>query len=236
MTSRKRFIIGITGATGAIYGVRLMQELLHQDYEVYLTITHAGETVLKDELGLELAGKSSAEKQAELLRYLASESQLAEYGIRALQTADSGFQQLKEVESRIAEFTAHLHYLPVDDIGASIASGSFLTEGMAVVPCSMSTLAGIAEGRSMNLLERAADVMLKEGRPLLLSPREMPLSAIHLENMLKLSRLGVYIVPPMPGFYHHPENLDDLINFVVGKILDRLRISHNLYQRWTGRE
>lgn len=213
-TVQKRFIVAITGATGVIYGVRLMRELLQQDYQVYLTLTHAGETVLHDELGLELQGKSLAEKQAELLRYLRSKGQVD--------------------ESKMQQFAAGLHFLPIDDIGAAIASGSFLTEGMAVVPCSMSTLSGIAQGRSMNLLERAADVMLKEGRTLLLAPREMPLNAIHLENMLKLSRLGVHIVPPMPGFYHHPKTIEDMIDFVVGKILDRLHIPHTLFQRWEG--
>ena len=103
---------------------------------------------------------------------------------------------------------------------------------MAIVPCSMGTLSAIAHGASDNLLARAADVTLKEGRPLLLVPRETPLSAIHLENMLKLARLGVRIVPAMPAFYHGPQSLDDAVNFIVGKVMDGMGIPHRLFRRW----
>ncbi|MFC5403814.1 UbiX family flavin prenyltransferase [Cohnella soli] len=123
-------------------------------------------------------------------------------------------------------------YHPLADIGASIASGSFRCEGMAIVPCSMGTLAAIASGASTNLLTRAADVALKEGRPLLLVPRETPLNAIHLENMLKLSRLGVRIIPAMPAFYNGPQTLDDIVNFMVGKVMDGMGIEHHIYRRW----
>jgi 4-hydroxy-3-polyprenylbenzoate decarboxylase len=105
---------------------------------------------------------------------------------------------------------------------------------MLVVPCSMKTLAGIANGYAHNLTERAADVTIKEGRPLLLSPREMPFSAIHLENMLKLARLGVKIAPPVPAFYQKPKRLDDIVDFVAGKILDSFGVSHDLFKRWGG--
>ena len=118
------------------------------------------------------------------------------------------------------------------DIAAPIASGSFQTHGMIICPTSMSTLGEIAAGISRNLITRAADVTMKEGRKLLLVPREMPFTAIHLENMLKLVRLGVTIMPAAPGFYHRPESVDDLVNFVVGKILDHFQISHNLCKRW----
>lgn len=212
----KQFVVGITGATGSIYGVRLIEELLKQNYRVYVTITRAGLEVLETELGLPLRGKSKSAIQSTLCQYL---------GERSNDLSAGKFSSVVDRE---------LCYLPIEEIGANIASGSFITEGMAVVPCSMSTLSGIAQGRSMNLLERAADVMLKEGRPLLLSPREMPLNSIHLENMLKLSRMGVMIAPPMPGFYHQPQTVDDLVDFVVGKLLDRLRISHQLFQRWEG--
>jgi 4-hydroxy-3-polyprenylbenzoate decarboxylase len=117
---------------------------------------------------------------------------------------------------------------------APIASGSFKTDGMLIVPCSMKTLAGIASGYAHNLIERAADVTIKEGRRLLLSPREMPFSAIHLDNMLSLARLGVMIAPPVPAFYSHPEKIDDVVNFVVGKILDCMGIDHRLFPRWGG--
>jgi 4-hydroxy-3-polyprenylbenzoate decarboxylase len=125
-----------------------------------------------------------------------------------------------------------VHYYEDKNMEAPIASGSFKTDGMLVVPCSMKTLSGIANGYANNLIERAADVTLKEGRHLLLSPREMPFSAIHLENMLKLARLGVTIAPPVAAFYHHPENLDAMIDFITGKILDNFGIMHTLFKRW----
>lgn len=118
------------------------------------------------------------------------------------------------------------------DFEAPISSGSFRVDGMFVVPCSMKTLSGIANGYSNSLLERAADVTIKEGRPLVLSPREMPFSAIHLEHMLKLARLGVRIAPPVIGFYHSPKTLDQVIDFLAGKILDAMGVEHQLYKRW----
>ena len=121
------------------------------------------------------------------------------------------------------------------DFSASIASGSYPIEGMIIVPCSMGTLGAIASGLSQNLIHRAADCVIKEGRRLVIVPRETPLSAIHLENMLKLSRLGVRIVPAMPGFYSGVQNLDEMIDFMTGKILDQLDIVHTLYPRWTGK-
>lgn len=115
-----------------------------------------------------------------------------------------------------------------------IASGSFRTDGMLVVPCSMKTLSGIANGYANTLIERTADVTIKEGRTLLLCPREMPLSCIHLENMLKLARIGVRIAPPVMGFYHNPESLGEMVDFIAGKILDAIGINHNLFKRWEG--
>lgn len=125
-----------------------------------------------------------------------------------------------------------VEYYAEDYFEAPVASGSFRTDGMFVVPCSMKTLAGIAAGYSNSLLERAADVTLKEGRPLVLSPREMPFSPIHLENMLKLARLGVKIAPPVVGFYHKPESMDELIDFIAGKLLDAMGVEHEIYRRW----
>jgi 4-hydroxy-3-polyprenylbenzoate decarboxylase len=122
------------------------------------------------------------------------------------------------------------------NLASSISSGSFETHAMAVVPCSMKTLAAVSCGYTESLLVRAADVCIKEKRPLILLPREMPYSALHLENMLKLAKLNVTILPPCPAFYHHPQTLTDLVKFVVGKIIDQLGLTHNLYQRWEGKE
>ncbi|RJE90041.1 UbiX family flavin prenyltransferase [Paenibacillus sp. 1011MAR3C5] len=196
--SRKRWVVGITGASGAIYGIRLIEELLDKDFEVHLIVTEAGWRVLKEELGWETA------RRAEML--------------------DRAFVK--------PSGRGKLVFHPNANIGASIASGSFRVEGMLIMPCSMGTLSSIAHGASNNLMARAADVMLKEGRKLLLVPRETPLHAIHLENMLTLARLGVRIVPAMPGFYYKPQSMDEMINFLVGKVLDNVDIDHDLYRRW----
>jgi len=135
---------------------------------------------------------------------------------------------------RFAHLPGTLIYHPIKDIGASIASGSFRTDAMVIIPCSMGTLAKIAHGISSNLLERTADVMIKERRPLIVVPRETPLSSLHLENMLTLSRMGVAIVPAMPAFYHQPKSVEDQIRFVSGKVLDLAGIDHALYRRWEG--
>ncbi|MCC3373515.1 flavin prenyltransferase UbiX [Cohnella sp. REN36] len=192
----RRWVVGITGASGATYGVTLCRELLAAGIEVHLVVSEAGWRVLKEELGWD------ATKRADTLR--------------------------RELEEGPGKLVHH----PLGDIGAAIASGSFRCEGMVVVPCSMGTLAAIAHGTSDNLIARAADVTMKEGRPLLLVPRETPLNAIHLENMLKLARLGVRIVPAMPAFYQGPQTLQDAVRFLVGKVMDNMGIAHNLYIRW----
>lgn len=119
-----------------------------------------------------------------------------------------------------------------DDLAASIASGSFRTDGMVLIPCSMNSLGAIANGLSNNLIHRAADVTIKEGRKLVIVPREMPLSAIHLENMLKLARMGVVVMPAAPGFYHKPETIEDLVGIMVGRVLDQFGIETDLFERW----
>ncbi|GGG57659.1 flavin prenyltransferase UbiX [Paenibacillus radicis (ex Gao et al. 2016)] len=195
---KKRWVVGITGASGAIYGIRLIEELINASYIVHLVVTEAGWRVLKEELGWETSRRQAA------------------------------------LELRFAEEMAsgQLVFHPNADIGATIASGSYRVEGMVIIPCSMGSLATLANGISDDLLARAADVMLKEGRPLLLVPRETPLHAIHLENMLKLSRLGVRIIPAMPAFYYKPQSMEEMVNFLVGKVLDSMNIEHSLYRRW----
>ena len=190
-------IVGITGASAGVYGVRLLQVLTKQeDIEVHLTISSSGARALFEELQLEI----------DLDNF--------------------------ELESLIGVSSPRVIYHHESDIAAPIASGSFRTEGMVVVPCSMGSIASIAGGMSRNLIQRAADVCIKENRKLVVVPRETPLSPIHLENMLKLARVGVCVLPAMPGFYHFPKNVDDLLNFVVTKILDQFGIDTGLIQRW----
>lgn len=151
-----------------------------------------------------------------------------ELGVNAVGTEARVVRDLVGAESD--KFTVH----PASNIGASIASGSYLSDAMIVVPCSMSSLACIATGIARDLVHRAADVMMKEQRPLVLVPRETPLHAIHLENMLKLARLGVRIVPAMPSFYHAPQTIDDLVEHFVHRLLDHLGVAHEQRTRWEG--
>lgn len=183
-----RFIVAITGASGVIYGKRLLEVLRDENYETHLIVSRAAEGVIKYELGIE---KEDLEKMAD-------------------------------------------HVYDVNCMAAPVVSGSFKVDGMMIIPCSMKTLAGIAQGYSENLILRAADVTLKEGRKLILVPRETPLSIIHLRNMLVLAKQGVIIVPAMPGFYHKPVIVNDLVDFVVGKVLDCLGVDHALFRRWSG--
>jgi 4-hydroxy-3-polyprenylbenzoate decarboxylase len=186
MPAPKRLIVAITGATGAIYGARLLEMLRDTDVEAHLVISPWGRRTLVHE---------------------------TRYRVDDLQ--------------RLAAVT----YLP-NDQGAPISSGSFVTMGMAIVPCSMRTLAAVAHGLGDNLIHRAADVVLKERRKLLLAPREAPLSDIHLENMLKLSRMGAIICPPMPAFYQRPEGIDDLVSHGVARMLDQFGIHLDAAGRW----
>jgi len=187
--------VAITGASGVIYGVRLVEELLKSGRQVHLIVSEAGALVMEQELGWDLqVGLGEA------LRQHFSQPDLVIY--------DN------------------------DDIAALPASGSFLNSGMVVIPCTMATLSAIAHGSARTLIERAADVALKERRPLLVVPRETPLNSIHLRNMLTLSELGAHVIPAMPGFYHGPMNLGDMVDFVVGKVLDNMGISHQLFARY----
>ena len=181
-----KLTIAITGASGVIYGKRLLEELHNKKVETHLVISQAAKKIIKLEL----------------------------------ETSEKTLEKLAD----------HVH--EIDDWSSPLVSGSFKTDGMVIVPCSMKTLAGIASGFAENVILRAADVALKEQRKLILVPRETPLNIIHLRNMLDLAKQGAIIVPSMPAYYHKPKNIDDLVDFVVGRILDVLGIEHNLYQRW----
>lgn len=184
--SKKRIIIGISGASGIIYGIRLLEILKSTDIETHLVVS----------------------KSAELTRSL--ELPLTSQAVRDLADVSYG----------------------ISDLAAPISSGSYKTLGMIIAPCSMKTLAEIANGISSSLMSRAADVVLKEQRRLVLMVRESPLHAMHLENMLKVTRLGGVIAPPVPAFYNHPQTIEDMINHSVGRVLDLFDIEVNLVQRW----
>ena len=198
--SMKPYIVAITGASGFVYGVRLLQVLAEQKVPVELVMSDTARIVAKEELGIDLSGIKSGREVCEVL------------GLNG----------------------TGIHFHDFKDFTAPIASGSYPVEAMIVIPCSMGTLGAIASGLSQNLIHRAADCTLKEGRKLVLVPRETPLSAIHLENMLKLARLGVRIVPAMPAFYSRQKEIRELVDFVVGKTIDQLGIPHALYPRWVG--
>ncbi|MGA5203360.1 non-oxidative hydroxyarylic acid decarboxylases subunit B [Streptomyces variegatus] len=184
-----RLIVGMTGATGAIFGVRLLEHLRGlEDVETHLVLSRWARSTLELETGLSVADVST-----------------------------------------LADVT----HKP-DDQGATISSGSFRTDGMVIAPCSMKTLAGIRAGYAEGLVARAADVVLKERRRLVLVPRETPLSEIHLENMLGLSRMGVRMVPPMPAFYNHPASVDDIVDHITARVLDQFDLPAPAARRWEG--
>ena len=194
------FTLAMTGASGAVYGLRLLECLIKAGQPVNLLVSPPAQIVLAMETDLKLPGAPKEMQKFFEKYYSARPGQLQVFG--------------KE------QWTA------------PVASGSGVSRAMVVCPCTSGTLAAIACGTSDNLLERAADVVIKEQRKLVLVPREMPLSAIHLEHMLKLSRLGVVIMPASPGFYHHPASIKDLVDFVVARILDHLDVKHDLVPRW----
>jgi 4-hydroxy-3-polyprenylbenzoate decarboxylase len=183
-----RLVVGISGASGVIYGIRLLEALQAENVETHLILTRAAEMTIAYETG---------------------------YTTRQVQAlADKVY--------------------PLADIGAAIASGSFATLGMVVLPCSMKTLAEIATGVTSNLLTRAADVALKERRRLVLVPRETPLHLGHLRNMVSVTEIGAIVAPPMPAFYAAPKTLDDMVNHSVGRVLDLFGIESGLVKRWQG--
>ena len=183
-----KLIVGMTGASGAIFGVRLLQVLAETDVEVHLVVSKWAQQTLEHETTLTL-------------------------------------NDLRDL--------ADVYYGP-NDMGAAISSGSFMTDGMVIMPCSARSVGAIAHGIGEHLVHRAADVILKERRKLVMVVRETPLNEIHLENMLKLSRMGVTMLPPMPAFYNHPQSIDDMVNHIVARVLDQFAITADFAKRWDG--
>jgi flavin prenyltransferase len=193
-------VVAMTGASGAVYAVRLLELLLENGREVHLMISPSGAAVMKQELDRTV--------------------DIEKFQLRSL---------LPEIDEQAAP---RIHYHHYQDYFAPVASGSFVTGGMVVCPCSGSTLSGIAHGASNNLIQRAADVHLKERRKLILVPRETPLSVIQLDNMRRAAEAGAVILPAMPGWYHGVQSVQDLVDFVVARILDQLGVPHQLMRRW----
>ena len=197
----KRIIVGITGASGAILGERLIRHLLAGGHEVHAVISQSGAKVFEEELGVKL-GSGFAELRASFLKHFKSH--------------------------------ARLKVAAADDFGAKISSGSAKIDAIVIAPCSLSTVAAIAHGVTLNLIHRVAGVSIKEKRPLILVPRESPLSPIHLKNLLTLSEIGVHIVPATTAFYHRPKTVEEMVDFTLGRVLDLLKIDHKLFKRWDG--
>lgn len=191
------YAVAISGASGAIYGIRLLDYLSKEGFKVYLTISSDGISIIKDEVGIDLTG---------------------------------GESRVNEVIKK--RFGEGVRYFDETNLNAPISSGSAYLDGMVVIPCSMKALSAIAHGFSSNLIERAADVTMKENRKLIIVPRETPLSAVHLRNMLTLAEMGVRIIPAMPAFYHNPKSIDHMVDFIIGRVLDSLGIQNNLFARW----
>jgi len=205
-----KIFTGITGASGQIYAGRLLQVLTGSGNDVTACFSKGAiEVIRREELNLPADRALGPASQS---REVIVESFLSRHGVSP----------------------AEINIAAPEDMGSIFASGSSLMGAAVVCPCSMSSLASIAAGVTRNLIHRVADVMLKEGRRLVIVPRETPLSEIHLRNMLTVSRAGARLVPAMPAFYHRPESIDDLVDFVVGKTLDQLEIHHELFQRWQG--
>ncbi|MHC4266837.1 MAG: UbiX family flavin prenyltransferase [Planctomycetota bacterium] len=193
----ENIIVGITGASGVVYGQRLLQALSDKSYSIHLSISEAAIKVIESELNLSL--------------------NLNDFDVN------------KFLDRKDHCVTYH----HISNIAASISSGTFKTKAMIIAPCSMNTLCSIANGIASNLIQRAASVTLKEGRKLVVMPRETPLTPIHLEGMLKLSKAQTCILPAMPGYYYHPKTIDDQIDFMVGKVLNYIGIEHQTKMSYT---
>jgi 4-hydroxy-3-polyprenylbenzoate decarboxylase len=199
----ERILVGVTGASGAVYAERLIEVLLPAVERIYLIFTDAGRQVVRHEL-------RRREESFSLVR------------------AEAG-ELATDEERQVIRLCRN------DDLFAPIASGSSVPTQMILLPCSMGTVARINQGISGNLLERAADVCLKQGRKIVLCPRETPFSLVHLRNLTSLAEMGVRIVPAMPAFYQHPKTIEDLVDFMVGRALEMLDLPHALYSAWNAR-
>lgn len=214
-------VLAITGASGSAYALRLAQVLLAAGRQLHVVVSGAARQVIARELDTEFPGHgATTEEWSAMIDAALSGSIASAWGFRPLTVSNS------------EQTRGFVRVYGTSDYSAGIASGSFRTSGMVICPCSMGTLSSIASGASTNLIQRAADVHLKERRPLLLVPRETPLSLIQLENMTRLSRAGATILPSMPGYYHKPVQIADLVDFVVARILDHLQVDHTLMERW----
>ncbi|MEQ8176068.1 MAG: flavin prenyltransferase UbiX [Syntrophomonadaceae bacterium] len=191
-----RYVVAFTGASGVVYGIRLVEELL-KHFEVHLIASRPACLVLEQELNWNFTGECPEVFKARL--------------------------------------PGNLVCYDNNDLAAPPASGSFMCQGMVVIPCTMATVSALACGSSRSLLERTADVMIKEKRPLIVVPRETPLSTIHLRNLLTLAESGAHVIPAMPAFYNKPQSIADMVDFVVGKVLDAMHIEHQLFERYQGR-
>ncbi len=211
----RKLVVGLTGASGAIYAVRLLDVLVDAGCEVYLSISPAGKAVLHEELGIEI--------------------DLEAFEPETLWATDRlGLGRVRSENSRSPsqKLAGVIHYCHYRNLLAPIASGSFLTAGMVVCPCSGSTLGAISHAMGENLIHRAAEVHLKERRKLILVPRETPLSLVQLDNMRRATEAGAVVLPASPGFYHGVNGVGDLVNFVVARICDQLGVEHSLMHRW----
>jgi len=225
-------VLAITGASGVLYAIRLLEVLLRQGADVHLIISPSGRIVLQQELGVlvDLERFQLCDLTQPVGHGLAGEATEMQRTIR------ERLDGLEQAASRPADGGGRVVYHPPHDFLSPVASGSFLTRGMIICPCSGGTLSGVVHGASDNLIQRAADVHLKERRKLILVPRETPLSSIQLENMKRACDAGAVVLPAMPGWYHGVRSIGDLIDFIVARILDQVGIEHTLMRRWGAAE
>lgn len=226
---KRNYVVGMTGASGAVYAIRLLEVLSTTGCDVQLSISEPAVAVLRDELRL----KVDLDKFAVgMLGIETGEGAKQDEKLRKLRYLSGIASEHSSVLSVASGEPGQIHYHDCRELASPLASGSFRTDGMIICPCSAATLGAIASGAGTNLIHRAAEVHLKERRPLVLVPREAPLSMVCLENLRRVAEAGAIILPASPGFYHRPKLIQDLVDFVVGRICDQLGIPHNLVERW----